>query len=144
MPEYPPTYAETYREEVATPAAPTAVAPATPAAGVVRTSTYVGSPAYRAVQLVWFICGVVELFIGLRVLFRALAANQANAFVQFCSDVADPFVAPFRGIVRDYGLHNGGVLESGSLIAMAVYVVAAALVAMLVRILVAPRRPVAA
>jgi uncharacterized protein YggT (Ycf19 family) len=103
-----------------------------------RRRTYVVSdPAFRAVQTVWWLLGVVEAIIGLRVLFRALAAVDTG-FVAFIYAVSDPLVAPFRGIVADY-VRRGNVIEIGSLIAMGVYLLAAVLVVRLLRILLAPR-----
>ena len=103
-----------------------------------RRRTYVVSdPAFRAVQTVWWLLGVVEAIIGLRVLFRAVAAVDTG-FVSFIYAVSDPLVAPFRGIVADY-VRRGNVVETGSLIAMGVYVIAAVLVVRLLRIVMAPR-----
>lgn len=106
--------------------------------GAQRRRTYIVSdPAFRMVQTVWWVLGVVEAIIGLRVLFRALAAVDTG-FVSVISGVSDPLVSPFRGIVADY-VRGGNVLEVGSLIAMGVYLLAAALVVRLLRIVISPR-----
>lgn len=121
MAEVPPTYSETRQEMVQEPGvAPRAGYGPAPAYAT-RSSVWVGSPGYRAVQIVWFIVAVIETVVGLRVLFKALGANQANGFVQFINDLSGPFVAPFRSIVRDYGLGNTGVLETGSIVGMLIY-----------------------
>ena len=103
-----------------------------------RRRTYVaGDPAFRAVQTVWLILGVVEAIIGLRVLFRAAAAVDTG-FVSFIYGLSGPLVAPFRGITADFA-SGGNVVEIGSIIAMIVYLIAAFLVVRLVRIATAPR-----
>ena len=76
---------------------------------------------------------------GIRVLLKALAANPVAGFVRFMYDVSAPLVAPFRGIVRDVTMGNGGLLEVWSVIAMVVYLLAAYLVARFVRIVTTPR-----
>ncbi|HEV8574827.1 MAG TPA: hypothetical protein VGR43_08980 [Dehalococcoidia bacterium] len=69
----------------------------------------------------------VETFIGLRLAFLLGEANAANGFVNFIYDVSDPLVEPFQGIFTNDGLSGGGIFEPASVIAMAVYFVAAAL-----------------
>jgi hypothetical protein len=116
------------REEAAVAGRPTAQ----------RRRTYIVSdPDFRMVQTVWWLLAVVEAIIGLRVVFRALAAVDTG-FVSVIYAVSDPLVAPFRGIVTDYA-RRGNVIEVGSLIAMGVYLLAAVLVVRLLRIVVAPR-----
>lgn len=102
-----------------------------------RRTMVAGDPSYRVVQTVWFLLGLVEAIIGLRVIFRAAAANDTG-FVSFIYGLSAPLVAPFRGITADYA-SRGNVVEIGSLIAMLVYLIAAYLVVKLVRILTAPR-----
>lgn len=96
-----------------------------------------GDPSFRFVQLVWFLLGITEGIVGLRVIFRGLAAHQVG-FVSFIYGISDPLVAPFRGITADY-VRGIRVLEIGSLIAMAIYLLAAYLVVKLIRILTSPR-----
>jgi hypothetical protein len=96
-----------------------------------------GDPAFRMLQLVWFCLGVVEGFVGLRVVLHAAAARDVG-FVSFINAVSGPLVAPFEGITPDY-VHRGYVVEIGSLLAMLVYAIAAYLVVKLIRIATAPR-----
>jgi YGGT family len=96
-----------------------------------------GDPAFRMVQTVWFFLGLVEGFIGLRVILHAAAAN-AVGFVDFINAVSGPLVAPFEGITPDY-VHRANVVEIGSLIAMLVYFIAGYLAVKLVRIASTPR-----
>jgi tryptophan-rich sensory protein len=107
----------------------------------VRRTTVLAEPGYRAVQLVWLLLTVAEAFVALRVIFRAVSANPAAGFVRFVDTVAGVLVAPFHPIVADARLGGGGVLEIGSLVAMAVFLAAALVLVRLIRILTAPRPP---
>jgi hypothetical protein len=95
-----------------------------------------GDPAFRPVQLVWFLLGLVEGFVGLRVILHAAAAHDVG-FVSFINAVSGPLVAPFEGITPDW-VKGGNVVEIGSLIAMLVYAIAAYLAVKLVRIATTP------
>ena len=147
MMDQPPVVTDVRHEEVGGTEVPGragyAAAPAT--AGYTRTTAVAYDPAWRAIQLVWFLEGLAEFIVGLRVIFKAIAANADAGFVRFIYDISTPLVAPFRPIVSDYRLGNGGVLEISSLIAMLVFLVLTYLVVRLVRALSAPRaaRPVA-
>src|SRR5438309_10522515 len=96
-----------------------------------------GDPSFRMLQTVWFFLGLVEAFVGLRVILRAAAAHDVG-FLSFINAVSGPLVAPFEGITPDY-VHRANVVEIGSLIAMLVYFLAGYLVVKLVRIATAPR-----
>jgi uncharacterized protein YggT (Ycf19 family) len=117
----------------------TPIRPAAAPAVVERNSGISTSPGYRAVQTVWLLAALVESIIGLRVLFHAVGANRETIVVRFIDYISAPLLAPFSGIVEDYRLGNGGMLEISSLITMAVYLVAAFIVAKAVRIVTAPR-----
>jgi hypothetical protein len=107
----------------------------------VRRGTVLTEPGYRAVQLVWLMLTVAEAFVALRVIFKAVNANPSAGFVDLVAAVAGALVAPFHPIVADARLGGGGVLETGSLIAMAVFLAAALVLVRLIRILTAPRMP---
>src|SRR6266481_6359899 len=57
-----------------------------------RRSVVAGDPAFRAVQTVWFLLGLVEAIAGLRVVFRAAAAVDTG-FVSFIYGLSAPLVA---------------------------------------------------
>ena len=74
----------------------------------------------RVAQLVWLLFGVLEALIGLRIIFKLIAANPGNEFVILVYSITGPFLWPFFGITGTPAA-EGHVLEISSLIAMLVY-----------------------
>jgi uncharacterized protein YggT (Ycf19 family) len=71
----------------------------------------------RVSSIVWFFSGLIMAAIGLRVIFRLLAANEASGFVQFIYGFTEPFVRPFQGIFAEPAA-NGAALDSAALFAL--------------------------
>lgn len=85
-----------------------------PAAGVateevVTSTTHEPSTAekrssnlFRAELIVWYILGVIEVFLGIRLVLALLnttgTINNSSGFAQFVYDVADPLTRPFYGL----------------------------------------------
>ncbi|HEX5165177.1 MAG TPA: YggT family protein [Thermomicrobiales bacterium] len=78
----------------------------------------------RISSVIWFVAGILEIGIGLRVAFKLLEANGANGFVNFIYDVTEPFVRPFQGIFTD-PTSGGAVLDTAALIAMVIWAIVA-------------------
>lgn len=74
----------------------------------------------RVAQLVWLLFGVLEALIGLRVVFKLIAANPNNAFAALVYSVTEPFLWPFYGLTGTPAA-EGHVFEISSIIAMFVY-----------------------
>jgi len=89
--------------------------------------------------IVWFLFGILEALIGMRVLLKLLGANELNGFVNFIYDITYPFLAPFFGIVGTPS-SNGSVLEVSSLIAMLVYLFIAWIITTLIRLVMTPSK----
>lgn len=70
---------------------------------------------------------LVETALAFRLVFALSASNAANGFVGFIYDVTGPLVAPFEGIASE-SASGDGVFEPQTLIAMAVWALAALIV----------------
>ena len=117
---------------VASPAAPAAppfaaVAPMTAAAAqptvqtfrrrTTRTSFENAELTRRIVVLVF---GLIELFIGMRVVLLLLDARTTNGLVSGILSLSGPFVAPFEGILKTNSVSaSGSVLDVAALLALA-------------------------
>ena len=93
---------------------------------------------FRAAAVVWFIVGVVEIFIAARFLGKLFGASAQSAFVNFIYQVSSPMVAPFTGIFGDTGSKTN-TFETASLVAIVVYAVVGWGLVALIRIITAPR-----
>lgn len=79
---------------------------------------------YSLSQVIWFLLGIIEILIGLRVLLKIIDANPDNGFAHFIYNASAIFLAPFFGLTGSPSA-GGAVLEIPSLIAMLVYAVLA-------------------
>ncbi len=87
----------------------------------------------RSRNVVYYILGVIEALLLFRLLFKLLAANPRNAFVDFIYSVSSILAAPFFSIFGNVGAARY-VFEPGVVIAMLVYAFIAAGVVKLVKI----------
>jgi hypothetical protein len=87
---------------------------------------------------VYFLIGVLEIILVLRLLFRLLGANQDNSFILFLYNLSHVFVAPFNGIFNDQILGTSNVFELSTLIAMLVIALIAWGLVSLSRVVFAP------
>src|ERR1700730_3904873 len=119
--------ADSYDREVVrqeTPSGQPAVpaTPVTPAASVTTSRTAIyreGGYNTRAIQIIWWVVGFIEVLIAIRFVLKLFGANPAP-FVRFMYDVTWPLVAPFHGIFNT-AQEGRSVLEPESLVAMAIY-----------------------
>jgi len=93
---------------------------------------------FRAVAVVGFIVGIVDIFIAARFLGKLLGASAQSAFVNFIYQVSSPMVAPFTGIFGNSGSKTN-YFETASLVAIVVYAVIGWGIVVLIRIATAPR-----
>ena len=89
---------------------------------------------YRAIHLVWFLAGLIDVIVGLRFLLKLFGAAPAAPFVSLVYGVSEPLVAPFRGIFPTTG-QGAFVMEPASLVAILIYPLIAAGIVRIVRIL---------
>lgn len=74
--------------------------------------------------LINLVMGLIEIFLGLRFIFRLLGANPAAPFVAWLYQTTAPLLNPFRGIFPTPRLAHGYVLEFSTLVALVIYLFA--------------------
>jgi uncharacterized protein YggT (Ycf19 family) len=76
----------------------------------------------KAIQVIWYIIGVIVALLLVRFVLALLGANLDNAFAEFIYVITDPLVAPFRGLLQ-VGQFQAGVVrvEIETLLAGLVY-----------------------
>lgn len=79
---------------------------------------------FRLYQVIWYILGVVEVFLGARILLKLIAANPNSAFTNFVYSISAPLALPFRGVLGTTTSLDS-TIEWSTIIAMAVYAVVA-------------------
>ena len=95
------------------------------------------STAYWVSGLVYFLFGVIEIFIALRILLRLLAANPDAGFSRFIYGVTAPFVAPFNALFSyEPTAANGSVFELSSLVAIIFYLLLSWIIVKLLQLLI--------
>lgn len=83
---------------------------------------------------------LIEGVIGLRILLKALGGNPANAFVGFIYALTAPFVGPFLSVFNWGAVDISiGVIEFGSILAIAFYILLNYAIVKLIWILVSRR-----
>lgn len=73
-------------------------------------------------RIVWFIVGTINILLAIRIILMLLAANQANAFVDFIYALSGVFAAPFFGIFGYTPAYGSSVFEISSIVGILVYV----------------------
>lgn len=84
------------------------------------TSTHVGEYNNRAIQVVWWLVGFVDILLGIRFLLKLLGGSTVSGFVTFMYNITQPLVAPFHGIFNT-AVQGRSILEPESLVAIAIY-----------------------
>jgi len=82
----------------------------------------------KSKNTIWYILSVIEVLLLLRFIFKLLGANTASGFTIFLYSITNILTAPFSGIfnpVRSAGLVTTSVFEPATIIAMAIYALAA-------------------
>jgi hypothetical protein len=70
-------------------------------------------------RLVVLIFGIIQVFIGLRIVLLLLDAREANGLVAFILNMSQLFVTPFEGIFRTDALHSAGsILDIAAIAAL--------------------------
>ncbi len=93
-----------------------------------RVPTHRIRPLYRGTQIVWYVTGVIETLLFLRLFLRLLAANPAAGFSQFIYGLSGVFAGPFLLVFPGSRIVQGNVLEWSTVLAMIVYLLVAWLI----------------
>ncbi len=73
------------------------------------------------INLINLIVGIVEAFIGLRIVLKLVAANPQTPFVQWIYETSRGLIWPFAGMFPSPTLEGGSIIEFNALIALLVY-----------------------
>jgi hypothetical protein len=96
-------------------------------ASVRRSTTSVWSGKAPGVEIVWLIAGIVVVFLALDFIFHASGANSVG-FAAFVFGVGKALAAPFDGIFKTAYAAHGNLIVWADVLAMVIYVLAAAVV----------------
>ena len=77
-------------------------------------------PLFRATQVIWYLCDLLEVILLFRFFLRFAGANPNAGFSSFIYAISWPFVAPFFAVFRTTVV-AGSVVEWTTLLAMLVY-----------------------
>ena len=91
---------------------------------------------FKAVNIIYYIAGVIEILLVFRFIFRLFAANAASGIVVFIDTVSAPFMAPFNLIFPSSTIGNN-VFEWPILLAMAFYLIIAFGIVQLINVIIA-------
>jgi len=90
------------------------------------------SAVARVVNIVYYLFGLVEVVLGIRVFLHLIADNSGNAFANIIDTLSYPFVVLFTTLVPNPVLGTNSVLEITTVIAMVVWAIVAWLFARLI------------
>lgn len=79
-----------------------------------------------AARLVYWIFGLAEAILGLRVVLSLLGANTSNPFAHFIYTISTPLAQPFFTLFGYEPTYGSSHLELGTLAAIVVYALIAA------------------
>lgn len=88
---------------------------------------------HRYTNVVYYILGIIEALLGLRLLFRLLGANPASGFVSMLYALTRVFTIPFQGIFSTVR-SSGSVFEPATAVAMVIYALIAYGIVRLIRL----------
>lgn len=90
---------------------------------------------WKLESIVYWIGGIIEALLGIRIVLSLLGANQGNPFAQFIYSITYPFVAPFYGLFSTTFQYGVSRVELEALTAMVVVALITWAIAGLIRII---------
>lgn len=97
------------------------------------------SIADRLSSIIYLLASIVGAIIVLRFVLLLIGANQNNEFASWVMKISQPLVQPFLTLFGYSPSVGQGVIEWTDLVALAVYWIAAAILARLLHLMFAPR-----
>lgn len=91
---------------------------------------------FKAVNIIYYVAGLLEVLLVFRFLFRLLGANPDSGLVTFINSVTAPFMAPFN-LIFPTSVVGGSAFEWPVLLAMAVYALIAFGIVQLINVFIA-------
>lgn len=95
--------------------------------------------------VIYFILGVIEIFLAFRFVLKLAGASTGSGFVNFIYSISGFFIAPFKGIFRSglsQGVETTSVFDPATLIAIIVYALVAWGIVKLIQIGSGKKQPV--
>jgi hypothetical protein len=83
---------------------------------------------HKTYRMIFFLLGVLEVFLAIRFLFKLFGANPGSWFVAFVYGVSGTLLFPFSGVFRGGSAVGEGiqrVFEPSTLVAMLIYLLVA-------------------
>lgn len=77
-------------------------------------------PLFRGIQVIWYLCGLLEVLLAFRFFLRLAGANPYAGFTNFVYSVSYPFAQPFIAVFQ-VSVVGDKVFEWTTLLAMLVY-----------------------
>lgn len=77
-------------------------------------------PLYRSTQIVWYIVGLAEVLLALRLFMKLMNANPEAGFSKFIYGATWLFAGPFEFVFRSSRIENN-VFEWSTVLALIVY-----------------------
>ncbi len=78
-------------------------------------------PLYRSTQIIWYIVGLVDVFLLLRLFMKLFAANPEAGFTRFIYGITWVFAGPFFLVFQQTDVTGRSVFEWSTLFAIIVY-----------------------
>jgi hypothetical protein len=103
-------------------------------ASVRRSTTSAWSGTAPGIEFVWLIAGIVVAFLALDFIFHAAGANDVG-FASFVFAVGKALAAPFAGIFTTATAARGNLIVWADILAMVIYVLAAAVIVKVVTLI---------
>jgi len=107
-------------------------------ASVRRSRTSVWSGRSPGIEVVWLIAGIVVAFLAIDFIFHAAGANDVG-FAAFVFAVGKALASPFAGIFKTATAARGNLIVWADVLAMVIYVLAAAVIVKVVTLISARR-----